>query len=111
RLGRGALLAQLVFGHDRMTNHPAGFADVELMGPISIVEELVLRQAPLPHLLLNVLGHTGIVGDEVEPPLLVGFVLLDDFAAAFVAGLGIVVVVAEVVGAEGNVIVGVGLVV
>ena len=61
------------------------------------------------HPLLHVLRHARVVGDEVEPALLIGLVLLQDLAAALVGGLGIVVVQPDVVGAERTVVVAVGL--
>ena len=65
-----------------------------------------------PHFAISrahVLRHARIVGDEVEPALLIIHVLLDDLAPARVAGVGIILVAADVVGAERAVVVGVGL--
>ena len=68
-------------------------------------------ESPLLHFGLHVLRHARIVGDEIEPALLIGLVLVDDLATALVAGLGIVIVHADVVEAEGPVVVRVGLVI
>ena len=108
-VGGGFLFAEFVFGHDEGADHAAGFADVELVGPVAVVGEFVFGEAPLVEFFTDVGGDAGVVGDEVHEALLVGAVFVDDFLAAFVGGVGVVVVVADVVEGEGAVVVGVGL--
>src|SRR5262245_5869462 len=79
------------------------------MRPIAVVLEFVLGKAPAAHLFLHIFRHARIVGDKIEQAFLVGLVLSDDLAATFISRLGVIVVVADVVGAERPVIVGVGL--
>ena len=110
-VGSGALFQQLVFRHHIGTDHAAGFADVELMAPVAVVGKFILGQAPGLQLLLHLLGHARVIGHEPHQALLILAVLGDDLAAALVAGLGVVVIVADVVKAERPVVVGVGLVV
>ena len=74
---------------------------------MAVVLEFVLGEAPGGHAGADVLGDAGVVGDEPEKALLVGFVFGDDLLAAFVGGFGVVVVVADVVEGEAAVIVGV----
>jgi hypothetical protein len=77
--------------------------------PAVVAGELVLRKPVLPHPRLHVLGHAGVVRDEVQPALLVSLVLRQDFAAPLVRGLRVVVAEPDVVGAERPVVVRVGL--
>ena len=110
-IGRGLLFAQLVFGHDVLADHAAGLADVELVGPVAVVGEFIFRQAPGAQFLLHFLWHAPIIGYKPQQALLISAVLGDDLAAPLVAGFGIVVIEADVVEAEGAVIVRVGLVI
>ena len=105
RIRCGLLFAQLVFSHDNVADHAPCFADVELVGPVAIVSEFILRQAPFFQLVLHLLRHARVIGDEPEKALLVGSVLGDDLLAALVAGLGVIVVVADVIKAEWAVVV------
>src|SRR5690606_21598815 len=57
----------------------------------------------------HVLRYARIIGHEIHQALLVGAVFVDDFTPPLVRCLGVVVVVADVVGAERPVVVGVGL--
>ena len=77
------------------------------MGPIAVVDELILGQSPLIEFLTHFSGDAWIVGDKPEQALLVGAVLGDDFFPPFVAGFRVVVIVADVVEGEGAVVVGV----
>ena len=95
----------VMFGDHVLTNHAAGFANVELVGPVAVVDKLILGESPLLEFVLDVLGNAGVVGDKIHEALLVVFVFLDDFAATLVAGFGVVVVHSDVVGAEGAVVV------
>ena len=107
-VGGGEAGGEVVFGHHEVADHAAGFADVDLVGPVVVVGEFVLGEAPLAHFVADFLGNGGVVGEEVEPALLVGFVFGDDFTAFLVGCFGVVVVHADVVGGEGAVVVGVG---
>jgi hypothetical protein len=91
------------------SDHPPGLADVNLVRPVAVIGELVLGQAPAAHRFADIGRHPRVVGDEVVPALLVAPVLIQDLAAALVCRLGIIVVQADVVGAERTVVVGVGL--
>ena len=109
RLGRRPPFQQFVLGHHVPADHPPRFADVDLVRPVAVVDELVPGEAPLAHRRPHVFRHARIVGDEVHQSLLVDLVFVDDLAAALVGGLGVVVVAADVVGAERTVVVRVGL--
>ncbi len=79
------------------------------MGPAAVVLEFVRGQPPPLHPLADLPGHARIVGDEVEPALLVVLVLFEYLAAPLVARLGIIVVLADVVRAHRPVVVRVRL--
>jgi len=105
--GGGDVADEVVLVDDDIGEHAAGFADVELVGPVAVVLEFVLGEAPGGHAGADVFGDARVVGDEPKESLLVGFVLGDDLGAAFVGGFGVVVVVADVVEGETAVVVGV----
>ena len=110
-LGWDAFAEDVELGGDVGADHAAGFADVELVRPVSVVSEFVFGEAPGAHFFAEFLGDAGIVGEEIHHALLVGFVLFDNLAATFVGAIGVVVVHADVVGVEGAVVVGVGFVI
>ena len=94
--------------HHELPDHTAGFAHVNLMRPVIVVRKLVLGQAPLAHGRPHLFGDARVVGHEIHQALLIPFVLADDLTATCIRCLGVIVVVADVVGAEGTVIVGIG---
>ncbi len=108
-LGRFPFVLDVGLDHHVVADHAAGFADVNLVRPVAVVGELVVAQPPLAHLLTHLLRHPLVVGDEVQQPLLVVAVFPDDLGAALVAGLRVVVVHADVVEAEGAVVIHVRL--
>ena len=61
--------------------------------------------------MLDVFGNSGIVGNEVQPALLVIFVLFDNGPTTLVASIGVIVVHPNIVSAHGAVVVGVRLVI
>ena len=79
------------------------------MRPVVVIDEFVFRQTPLIELFPHVVRHARIVGQKVHQALLVDLVFLQNFPPALVRTFGIVVVEADVVGAERAVVVGVGL--
>ena len=74
--GVGSRPAEVALGHDEVGDHPPGLADVDLVRPVAVVVELVLGQPVAGRLLADVLGHAGVVGEEVHQPLLILLVLL-----------------------------------
>ena len=98
----------VLFGHDVVADHAADFADVELPGPVVIVEEFVFGEAECLVGFADVFGNAGVMGvgpEEAFLPVLVG---LDDFCASGIVGFGVVPVHADEVGADGVFVVGVG---
>ena len=81
------------------------------MRPVFVVLKLVGRQPPLVDLLAHVGRHALVVGHEIVQALLIVHVRLDDLAPALVGRVGVVVVEADVVGAERAVVVRVRLVI
>ena len=79
------------------------------MGPIAIIEELILGKPPLVHRIACRSWYSRIVCDEVEPALLIVSMFLQNLAAAFITRFGIVVVHSNIVGAHRAMIVGIGL--
>jgi len=45
-IGDGIGAGEFVFGHDEFAGEAAGFADVELVGPVAVVGEFVFGEAP-----------------------------------------------------------------
>ena len=87
--GVGRCLGRSLLGHHVVADHPPGLADVDLVRPVAVVGELVLR--PGPSALISSRTFSGtprVVGEELHQPLLVGHVLLDDLAAAVVVASG-----------------------
>ena len=101
--------AAVVLGHHVGADHPPGLADVELVRPVAVVGELVPGQAPRLKMPADLLRHARMVGQRPHQPLLVIDVLLPDAGAGGIVALGVVVVHADVVGGEGEVVVRVGL--
>ena len=95
----------LVFGHHAQADHPAAFPDIDLVGPVAVIRKLVPGQAPFLHFGTHVIRHPRVVGQEIEQSFLVGFVLADDFPALFVGGFRVIVAHADIVEAEGAVVV------
>ena len=100
---------EMVLGDHQISDHSAGLANVYLMRPVAVVGEFVLGQPPGSIPLADILGHPRVVGQKVAVALLIAAVLGDDFLAAFVAGVRVVVVHADVVSGERPVVVRVGL--
>ncbi len=111
RLGRLQPAEAVVLGHHVDAEHPPGLADIDLVGPVAVVGEFVLGQPPAAHRLADIVRHPRIVGQEVHQSLLVPLVFGDDLPPPLVGGVGVVVIEADVVRAEGAVVVRVGLVV
>ena len=96
-------------GHHIVGDHPPALADIELMGPVVVVDKLILGQAEPLEVLLDFLGNPRVVGECPHQSLLVAAVVGDDPLAVGVAALDIPHVAADVVGADREVVVGVGL--
>ena len=90
-------------------NHAPSFADIDLVGPVSVVGELIPGESPLVHPFPDVLRYARVVGEEPEESLLVGLVLGDDFATLLVGPVRVLVVVADIVEGKATVVVGVRL--
>ena len=97
------------FGLDVVADHAAGFADVDLVWPVSVVGELVFGEAPFVDFFAEVGGDAGVVAEEPEEAFLVDFVFFDDGGAGGVVAIGVVVVHPDVIGGESAVVVGIGL--
>ena len=104
-----AAAAAIVLRRDVIADHAAGFANIQLVRPIAIVHELVLREAPPIHTCLNFFRHARVVCEEPQESFLVNFVLLDDSLPRGVVAIGVLVVHADIICAKRPVIVGVCL--
>ena len=109
RVRRRLPLGQFVLGHHEGADHATGFADVDLMGPVAVVLELVFRQAPAVGFFADVGGHARVVGEEPEQALLVGAMFGQDLLAALIRSLRVVVIHPDIVEAERTMVVRVGL--
>jgi hypothetical protein len=76
---------------------------------MTVVCKLILGEAPAIHLCENVFRHPRIIGQEIHQSLLVKLVLFDDFTAALIGSIRVIVVPPDIVGAERAMIVGIGL--
>ena len=92
-----------------VADHAAGFAHVNLVWPVVVVDEFVLCQPPLAHFLSQVPGHALVVAEEPHEALLIGGVLVDDAFASPVISFRVGVVHVDVVRTESAVVVGVRL--
>ena len=107
---RNDLVAEdVVFGHDVIADHAAGFTDINLPRPVAGVGELVFGVTPLGELLANLGGDTFIREEEVEEAFLVTDVLGDDAVAGGVVAHDVAVIATQVVDAERAEVVEVGL--
>ena len=67
-----------MLGHDVVTDHAAGFTDVNLPGPVARVGKLVFGVTPFGELLGQVGGDACIGQEEIEKTFLITDVLGDD---------------------------------
>ena len=109
RLLHVACAQALVFREHVIAEHSPGLTDVELRRPVAVVAILVLGQAPGLHRRADVCRHTVVVREKPEQAQLIPLVVGDDLPSPLVRRLGVVIVRADVVEAEGAVVVGVGL--
>ena len=65
-------------GHHISGNHAPPFADIELVRPVAGVLELIRIEAELRGAPAQLRWHLGIVGQEIQQPLLVGEVILEN---------------------------------
>lgn len=105
RLGCLSPSRALVLRHYLRPRPPARLAEVERIGPIAVVRQFLLGQAPAAHRPADILRNPGIVGQEVHQTFLVGLLFPDDLATPRLGRLGIIVVPADVVGAERTMVV------
>ena len=99
----------IALGHDVVADHAAGLAHIELPRPVVVVRELVAGEAKALELGPHFLRHARVVGQRPHQTLLPVDMRLSDALAFGVAGLGVVPVLADEVGADGVVVVRVGL--
>ena len=99
----------IVLRHHVFGNHPPGFPDVELMRPIVGLGEFVLRQTEVLEMGPHLVRHARMIGERPHQPLLVGKVFAENALAGRVVAVGVVVVLADIVGGDREVVVGVGL--
>ena len=102
------ITAAIVLGHDVIGDHSSCLSDVELVGPVVVIDEFVFGQAPFVEVFADFVGHAGAVGERPHEAFLVVFVFCDNACSDFVVAVGVVVVAADVVGGDGEVVVGVG---
>ena len=76
-----------------------------------VVEKFILSQAPVAHAVTNLGRNARVIRQKVHEPLLIRLMLPDDLSAALVRGIGIIVVVTDIICAERAVIIHVGLMV
>lgn len=99
-IGFASVGGDVVLGDDGFADHAAGFADVELVGEVVVVSELVFVEAEGFHFVLNMGGDGGVAGEKMEETKGVVEVIVVDGFALVVAGVGPGELAAEV--AEGN---------
>ena len=97
--------AAVLLGHHVVGDHTAGFADVELAGPVAVVVELILCEAELLEGQAHLLGHTRVISVGPHQALLPVFVGLPDLGAGGVIGISVIPILADEVGADREVIV------
>ncbi len=96
-----------MLGHDVCGDHASSLTDVELVGPIVVVGEFILGEAPGLEVFANFFGDAGVVGEGPHESFLVVFVVAENFFACGVVAIGVFVVLAYVVGGDGVVVVGI----
>lgn len=90
----------VVLGDDVVADHAAGFADVDLMGPVAGVGELIFGEAPALHFGADFDGQAFVMTEEPEQAEGVVFVVLEKLLALGVVALGPFVAEAVDVAAE-----------
>ena len=111
RFGRGPLLQELILRHHVFADHPARLTHINLVGPVAVVGKLIFGQPPFIHEFPNINGHTRVIRDKIHQTFLVDFMFAKDSGTPFIGSLRVIVVTANIVRAEGAVVVGIGLVV
>ena len=109
RFRRRSILDQFVLSHHEFADHATGFANVHLMRPMPVVTKFVGCESPISHRRANVFGHSQVICEKVHQALLITSMFQCNFVSLLVTPLRIVVVHSDVVGAEGTMIIGVGL--
>ena len=97
--------AAVLLGHHVVGDHAAGFADVELAGPVAVILEFIFREAELLEGQAHLLGHTRVISVGPHQALLPVFMGLPDLGAGGVIGVGVIPVLADEVGADREVVV------
>src|ERR1035438_5018584 len=95
-----SLRLQVRLAHHVFPQHPAAFADIELIGPVIRIGILVPGQTPLVYLRAQTRRHGIIVGDKVKQGLGVMKMLLPERGLSSVGCLWIVPAMADVVRRE-----------
>src|SRR5690606_3442047 len=98
-----------VLRHNVVGDHPAGFADVELMRPAARFGELVLAEPPGAYGIANVLRHARMIREGPEEPLLVAYVFGEYLFARRVIGFRPSVIRADEIRGDSEIVIDVGL--
>src|SRR5690606_35257727 len=96
-------------GHDIIADHPSGFPDVELLRPSVGSAKFVPRGAPLTDLIAYFFRNSWMVGKGPHQAFLVVTVRFHYCFALFIGGLWISIILADKIGGESVLVVGVGL--
>ncbi len=98
----------VLFAHHVCTDHSASFANVQLCRPAAGLGELVGSEAIFLEDLANVGGDSRVIGQGPHQPFLISLVLVPHLGPLRVGRLGVAVIHADEVGAEGKVVVHIG---
>ena len=95
--------------HDHVGNHPPGFPHINLVGPATVVCELIAAETPGRNFGSDLGGNPFVIGQEVHQSLLIFGVCRDDLRAAGVVGFGIIIAFPNKISRKGPAVVAVGL--
>ena len=99
----------VLFAHDVVANHAAGFAHIHLAGPIAVFGKFILGEAELLEGGADFFWNAGVIGEGPHEAFLPVFVGLPDLGAGGVVGVWVVPVLADEIGGDGEVVIGIGL--
>ena len=96
-------------GHHVIGDQSPSFSHVELSGPIAVIEKLVFSKSVVLEYLSDRFGDSWVVGQRPHEALLVAFMVLEDLFTPSIVCVGVVVVLADVIGAKCEIVVHIGL--
>ena len=103
-----AKFSAIEFGHDIFANHTPGFAHIDLMRPVVCIDEFIFSESPFFHFITNFCRNARVITDAPHQALLILFMISDDFFAFFVGGFRVFVIGTNVIGADREIIIGIG---